>query len=231
MTGQATAPVDGDQRPVGEVVVGALGDAGAAPVVRKLDAAERLVPPVAGAGEGVHRVAAVEVRRPVHRVVVLGAVRVEALHLRDRVLQVDREGAVRGRRGRDAGVGRGVEDPLAVVPDLQRLVRRALGGQRVAVAVGVGLALGDRVQQVRPDLRAGVAVHGEAHVVLERADRPADQDVVRPDGPLAGQRAGVAGVEGERARGRVVGRGELGVRVGAAIVPVDGSLGVQVSGR
>src|SRR6185437_12920843 len=93
-----------DQAAVGEVAVSLLGRGPG-----QLDAAQALVGPVAGPGELVHRVAAVEVVRVVHRVVVLRTVRVGAVHVREVVLQVDGEGAVHGRAARDAGVGQRLE--------------------------------------------------------------------------------------------------------------------------
>src|ERR1700678_3609437 len=85
-----------DQAAVAEVTVRRLGR-----VPGQLDAAQALVPPVAAAGELVHRVAAVEVVRVVHRVVVLCAVRVGPLHVGEVELQVDGEGAVHGGGGGD----------------------------------------------------------------------------------------------------------------------------------
>src|SRR5579859_7659230 len=70
---------DRDQAAVGEVAVRRLGRGPG-----QLDAAQALVGPVAVPAELVHRVAAVEVVRVVHQVVVLRAVRVDAVHVRDR---------------------------------------------------------------------------------------------------------------------------------------------------
>src|SRR5271165_4562630 len=75
---------DGDEPAVVEVGVSRLGG-----VPGQLDAAQALVPAVAVPIELVHRIAAVEVGRVVHRVVVLASVRVRPLHVAEVVLQVD----------------------------------------------------------------------------------------------------------------------------------------------
>jgi hypothetical protein len=160
----------------------------------------------------VHRVAAVEVVRVVHRVVVLRAVRVGAVHVGEVELQVHGEGAVHGRTARDAGVDRGREHHPAVVPEGQRL-RVVLVGQRVGVAVRVVLALGHRGQQVGPHGLAGVPVHGQSLYRLEGPDRPGVEDVGRACRPLVGQVGRVVTVPAERARGCVVRGGQLGVGV------------------
>ncbi len=164
--------------------------------------------------EVVHRVAAVEVGDPVHRVGVLAAVRVGALHDLERELLVDREGAVHGRRGRDAGVGRGGQDLPAVVPDGQGL-RLVLAGQRVGVAVA-GLSVPGRhvLEHVGPDRRARLAVHGQAVLVLEGPDRAGQDHVARPLRPEAVQLGRVAALPAEAARRRLVGGRDLGRGVG-----------------
>src|SRR5271165_7300183 len=107
---------DGDEAAVVEVGVSRLGG-----VPGQLDAAQALVPAVAVPTELVHRIAAVEVGRVVHRVVVLASVRVRPLHVAEVVLQVDGESAVLGGGSRDAGVGWALEYQAAVVPDLNVL--------------------------------------------------------------------------------------------------------------
>src|SRR5580693_10204444 len=80
---------DRDEAAVGRVLSDVLRR-----VVWHLYAPKALVVAVASAREVVQRVAAVEVGHPVHRVVVLGAVRVVARHLGDLEARVHGEGSV-----------------------------------------------------------------------------------------------------------------------------------------